>query len=764
MNVFDLVASLRLDTSDYENGLDDAQKQAQNSGKKLSTAAKVAIGAAVAGGVAATKSAIDAGMDFDKAMSQVAATMGKTMDDADVNKLRDFAQKMGSETVFSATQAAEALNYMALAGYDAEKSMSVLPSVLNLAAAGNFDLATASDMVTDTETAFGFETERTAKMVDEMAKAASTGNTSVQQLGDAFLTVGGLAQELNGGFVTLKDGSTQSVDGIQELEIALTAMANAGIKGSEAGTHMRNILLKLSSPSEDGATSLQNLGVAVFDTEGKMRSLADIFSDLNTALNEDATKGFKNFYDELALVDAEVLKKNYTKDKWQDRINYFGISLVDAEGNLRDFQEVFKEVQDTMGEGLSQEQKLGVISDVFNTRDTASAEALMNAIGSDWDYIGESILQASGAAQQMADTQLDNLAGDVTLFNSALEGTKIALSDEIKPVLRDIVNFASDLMSNLTGFIRSGGIKKITDGFKKLAPVIAGVTAAFVAFKAAMGIKKLIEGVQGAMLALNLAMSANPAGVVALAITGVVAALVTLWNTSEDFRGAVSLILEDIGGFFSDCFDGITAIFEDLPAFFSWVWDGIKNAFSAVGEWFSGIFSGAWAGIQVAWEGVTGWFGDIWEGIQEVFSGAWGSVSSWFGGIFLDAAGAIATAWSGVVDFFGRIWEKIKKKFADVADWFGRTFKKAADKIAENFNPFAIVDVIKEGGEGFVDFTMGVLGDITGSNNSTPTASVVPVQTAPTENIINVNIDGDLVDSQRIRSEQNRNYRSGGRG
>ena len=292
---------------------------------KIAGSALAATAAAVVGVGAAS---VKAGSEFDSAMSQVAATMGTTMADlqnevgtvdlawGEFNgNLREYAMEMGKNTAFSATQAAEALNYMALAGYDTQTSMEMLPNVLNLAAAGGMELATASDMITDTQTAFGISLERTSQMVDEMAKAASTGNTSVSQLGEAFLTVGGLAQELNGGVVTLSDGTTATVDGVQELEIALTAMANAGIKGSEAGTHMRNMLLKLASPTADGAMALENLGVSVFDTEGNMRSLSGIFGDLQTSM-----------------------------------------------------------------EGLTQEEKLQAISDIFNTRDTATAEALLAAV------------------------------------------------------------------------------------------------------------------------------------------------------------------------------------------------------------------------------------------------------------------------------------------------------------------------------------------------------------------------------------------------
>ena len=418
MDILKLRATLGLDDSEYRSGLSKAAGVAGSVGKSIAKGIGIAASAATTAVTAFAKSAVNTGMSFDSSMSQVAATMGLSMDEM-VEKtgevelawghfsgnLRDYAQEMGRNTAFSATEAADALNYMALAGYDVQTSMSMLPNVLNLAAAGNMDLARASDMVTDTQTAFGISLDRTSQMVDEMAKAASTGNTSVEQLGDAFLVVGGLAQELNGGMVTLADGTEKPVDGLQELEIALTAMANAGIKGSEAGTHMRNMLLKLSDPTDQGVAALEDMGVAIFDTEGKMRSLSDIFSDLNTQMGE-----------------------------------------------------------------MTQEQKIGVISDLFNTRDMASAEALLNAMDNDWDKIGASILEAEGAAEKMANTQLDNLAGDITLFKSALEGAKIAISDGLTPSIRKFVSFGTDGISKLTEAFKEGGI---TGAFGALGEVLS---------------------------------------------------------------------------------------------------------------------------------------------------------------------------------------------------------------------------------------------------------------------------------------------------
>ncbi len=391
MTILDLVASLRLDTGEYEQGLDEAEKEANGFGSKLKsglgTAAKVggvlltaASGAAIAFG----KSSVQAGMQFDAAMARVAATSGKSVDE--LGDLRDFALEMGRTTAFSATEAAQALNYMALAGYDAEKSMATLPSVLNLAASGGMDLARASDVITDAETALGLKAGEVETLVAQMAKTASTTNTSVEQLGDALLTVGGTAQFMSGG--------------ITEINSVLGVLANSGIKGSEAGTKLRNMILSLSAPTDKGTKALADMGVSIFNAEGNMRSFTEIFPDLQNALGK-----------------------------------------------------------------LTDEQQIKALSEIFNARDVAAATALMHTNAEEWEAVGTAIRQSQGAAEEMANTQLDNLSGQMTLFRSALEGAKIAISDRLTPTLRDFMGLATDGLSKVTGAFQEGGLTAAMEQF-----------------------------------------------------------------------------------------------------------------------------------------------------------------------------------------------------------------------------------------------------------------------------------------------------------
>ena len=224
--------------------------------------------------------AVTTAANFESSMSQVQATMGitkdsmSTVDGQSVNTmdtLSELAKKMGSETAFSAKECADALNYLALAGYDTQQMCDTLPTVLNLAAAGDIDLASASDMVTDAMSALGMGVDESTKMVDQMAKTASSTNTSVAQLGEGILTIGATAKSIKGGTA--------------ELNTALGILANNGIKGAEGGTHLRNVILSLQNPTDKAAAQMDALGVSVYDSNGNMRSLNDILGDLNKSMD-----------------------------------------------------------------------------------------------------------------------------------------------------------------------------------------------------------------------------------------------------------------------------------------------------------------------------------------------------------------------------------------------------------------------------------------------------------------------------------------------
>ncbi len=367
-----------IDDSGFKSGISKLGSVA-STGMKAATGAIAAASTSV---LAFGASSVKVGMDFDKSMSQVAATMGTTTDK--VQNLRDFALEMGSKTSFSATEAADALNYMALAGYTADESMQQLPNVLNLAAAGGIDLAYASDMVTDAQSALGLTMDESAQLVDKMAMASSKSNTSIAQLGAAILQVGGTAKVLKGGTT--------------ELATVLGILADNGVKGAEGGTALRNIILSLSAPTNKAADAIDSLGLKVFDSSGNMRSLNDIFMDMDKSLSK-----------------------------------------------------------------LSQEKKTQVLNEIFNKVDLKSVNAMLANSGKRFDELSGYIDKAQGSAEAMAETQLDNLAGDITLFESAMQTAQIAISDKLTPALRDFVQFGTSGVSKLTDTFKNEGLSGAVD-------------------------------------------------------------------------------------------------------------------------------------------------------------------------------------------------------------------------------------------------------------------------------------------------------------
>lgn len=601
MNLLDLVVTISAE--------DKASSQIEGVSTKsiaMGTAIGTTLGNLVSTGIQAAagfivdfgKQSIEAGMNFDSAMAQVAATMGVTT--ADIGDLTNCAKEMGATTAFSATEAAEALNYMALAGYDSQTSMQMLPNVLNLAAAGSMDLATASDMVTDSQTALGLSLEETNVLVDQMAQTSSKSNTSVQQLGDAILTVGGTAKNLSGG--------------VTEMNTVLGLLADNGIKGSEAGTHLRNMILSLTAPTDTAAAALADLGVSATDAEGNMRPLEDVMKDFNVAFAD-----------------------------------------------------------------MTAEEKTQALSKIFNKTDLAAVNALLDTSVDRWDELGASIDDAAGAAEKMAQTQLDNLAGDMTLLQSATEGVQLELAAGVTPALRDMVQIGSNGLSQMAEQLRGGDI---LGGFETLGQTVTQVATSFLnalpqfvdaGIKMLAGfIKGFGEGLPQMIPALVQAVTDIARVLIENIPLLIEAALALVVGLAEGLVKAIPVLVEAIPQI-------ITAVFNALIASLPILIDAGVQLFTALVQNLPAIIAALVAVIPQLIEaivnGFLGWWGALAEGgVQILTAIAEGIIS---------AIPELGPVIEQIVTFFaelpGRIWEFLVQIVADIATWIGELAAGAAE-------------------------------------------------------------------------------------
>lgn len=595
-----------------------------------------------AGVTALGTASVTTAANFESSMSQVQATMGITKDSMSkvngqsvntMDTLSKLAKKMGAETAFSASECAEALNYLALAGYDTEQMCNTLPTVLNLAAAGDIALADASDMVTDAMSALGMGVDEAETMVDQMAKTASTTNTSVAQLGEGILTIGATAKSIKGGTA--------------ELNTALGILANNGIKGAEGGTHLRNIILSLQNPTDKAAAQMEALGISVYDSEGNMRSMNDILGDLNKSMD-----------------------------------------------------------------GMTSAEKSNIIGTIFNKTDLSSVNALLANTGSAWDSLQKSITESGGAAQQMADTQLDNLQGQITILKSALEGLAISFGELLMPAIKQIVGWVQKFVDWLNGL--SEGTKKTVVTIALLAAALGPVLIVIGKVISAVGtimtvvpkIARVINTVKGAFAALNTTMLANPIVLIIAAIAALVAAFIYLWNNCDGFRQ-----------FWIDLWENVKqvaiTVWNAIKEFFSQVWEAIKTIFSTVFEVIKTLvttyFNLYKTIIQTVFNVIKTVITTIWEAIKGVFTTVFNVIKTLVTTYFNIYKTIIQTVLTIIQTVITTVWNTIKTVITTVLNAIKTIFSTVWNAIK------TIISAVVSGIKGLIT------GDFTAVKNSITT-------------------------------------------
>ena len=516
MNDGDLVFNTRINTEGFQSGLSEIQQQTRGLSGTTQTAlgnlaANAAMSVANAVKDAFTEAAsyvVETGKSFEASMSQVTATMGLTTASEEYEVLSAAAKEMGATTKYSATQAGEALNYLALAGYSAENSVKALPTVLNVAAAGGIDLAYASDMITDSMSALGLEMSDLTGFSDKLAKTSQKSNTSVAQLGEAILTVGGTAKSLAGG--------------VDELNTMLGLIADNGIKGAEGGTALRNIILSLSAPTDTAAAALKELNVQAFDSDGNLRELYDVFGDINTALapltDEEKTQFLNKIFNKVDLKAVNAILGATSK-----RVDETSTRFDELRGYIEDCDGAAAQMAETMSDNLEGDMQIlnssleAVGVSTYEKFSGPMREAVQEITGI-FDELNEKI---NGELGDKLETLAEKL-GDV-----AVQAAEFAVDEGI-PKLIDALGWICDHGDELLNAAETAGAMVIA--YKGLSAANTAVTAIKNTAAAMSTAATAAEG-------LGIAMNAVPwVALITLAV-GAGVAIKNQWEREKELIG-----------------------------------------------------------------------------------------------------------------------------------------------------------------------------------------------------------------------------------
>ena len=622
-------------TSSVLSKIDEAGKKFEKVGDSITNAGKAVMpaSAAVAGlGAAAVKTSAD----FDSAMSQVAAVSGATGDD--FTALRDKAREMGSKTKFSASEAAEAMNYMAMAGWKTGDMLSGVEGIMNLAAASGEDLATTSDIVTDALTAFGLSAKDSGHFADILAAASSNANTNVSMMGETFKYCAPIAGALG-----------YSAEDTAE---AIGLMANAGIKSSSAGTALRTIMTKLQGDLKLSGAAFGDMTIKTANADGSMRSLSDILADCRVAFSQMTES-------EKAAAAESLVGKN--------AMSGFLALMNAAPADIEKLETAISTCSDEIdGYNGTAEKMAAVMQDNLNGQLTILKSQLQELAISFGDMLMPMIRKAVSAVQ-----------GFVDKLNGMSEGQRNAILKvglfvaALGPFLVILGSCISKIGIAMQGFVKLAG------AFGKLKAAVSGAEGILGKIGAALG------GVSPPILAI----------VAVIAV--LVAAFIHLWKTNDGFREAIIGTWQRIKTAISSFVDGVKErlgalgiSFSDIAETVKKIWNGLCSVLAPVFEGtfatiaavletvlgvltgildvFIGVFTGDWSQV---WTGVKEIFISIWTGIQGIFStvmetikGVANVVLSWFGTSW-------SQVWTGIKSFFEGIWNGIATFFSNI--WAG---------------------------------------------------------------------------------------------
>lgn len=617
--------------------LDNSLEEVESSAKKaddgftmfkatLANLAADAIMRAVDGIKNLVGNVIELGQNFTSTMSEVSAISGATGEDFE--KLEACAREYGATTVFSASNAAEALKYMSLAGWDADQSTSALGGVLNLAAASGMELGAASDMVTDYLSAFAMEAGDAAYFADLLSYAQSHSNTTAEALGEAYKNC---AANLN--------AAGQDVETVTSL---LEGMANQGYKGSEAGTAMAAIMRDITNGMKDGAIKIGETSVAVMDAQGNFRDLTDILTEVEAATN--------------GMGDAEravALSSTFTADSTK------GLNLILNEGmdNIAGYEEELRgasgsaeEMANIMNDNLSGDvaamnsafEELGLkIYDALESKLRAGVQFITNGVipAIEWlgGHIPEVTIAVSGLGAVIAAMNWGTISSKIAMVKGALVKLAAALGGVSLPAIAIIAVITAVALAFTN-------LWKNNEEFRnKITAIWDGIKAKFDEFG---------QGIVDRLNALGFEFED---------ITEVMKAV---WDGfCEVLAPIFEGVFQQISNILNEALDILTGLFDIFAGIFTgdWdmVWQGVQEVFGAVWDFVVATFENWISTFTSLADTVLDWFGTDWEtvwtNVKTFFSDTWNAISSFFSGILTGIKTFFTDTWNAIVSFFSGI-------------------------------------------------------------------------------------------------------------
>lgn len=643
--------------------LDNSLEEVESSAKKaddgftmfkatLANLAADAIMRAVDGIKNLVGNVIELGQNFTSTMSEVSAISGATGEDFE--KLEACAREYGATTVFSASNAAEALKYMSLAGWDADQSTSALGGVLNLAAASGMELGAASDMVTDYLSAFAMEAGDAAYFADLLSYAQSHSNTTAEALGEAYKNC---AANLN--------AAGQDVETVTSL---LEGMANQGYKGSEAGTAMTAIMRDITNGMKDGAIKIGETSVAVMDAQGNFRDLTDILTEVEAATN--------------GMGDAEravALSSTFTADSTK------GLNLILNEGmdNIAGYEEELRgasgsaeEMANIMNDNLSGDvaamnsafEELGLkIYDALESKLRAGVQFITNGVipAIEWlgGHIPEVTIAVSGLGAVIAAMNWGTISSKIAMVKGALVKLAAALGGVSLPAIAIIAVITAVALAFTN-------LWKNNEEFRnKITAIWDGIKAKFDEFG---------QGIVDRLNALGFEFED---------ITEVMKAV---WDGfCEVLAPIFEGVFQQISNILNEALDILTGLFDIFAGIFTgdWdmVWQGVQEVFGAVWDFVVATFENWISTFTSLADTVLGWFGTDWEtvwtNVKTFFSDTWNAISSFFSGILTGIKTFFTDTWNAIVSFFSGILSGIYSSVTGTMTEIHDTFTNIWDSI-----------------------------------------------------------------------------------